>query len=102
MNADTRYPIPHAHEIFVRKQAESIRHPPWSSRREARAHLRGPTAIELRDDPQRAERADGRIVGAVTRELDVEMDLVGFGGDDVAEVPRAVVPVLPRARVEVL
>src|SRR5687767_9177074 len=72
------------------------------SRREARAALRCPPAVELSDDPQRAIGADARFVRAVARELHVQVNLVRPGGDYVLEVPRAMVPLPACARVEVL
>jgi hypothetical protein len=45
------------------------------------------------DDPQRAERADHRVVGAVAGELHVQVHLGGPGGDKLAKIPAAVVPV---------
>lgn len=59
---------------------------------EAGTALRRPAPADLRDDPDRAVRADHGVVHAVARELDVEVDLVRPGGDRFAKVPGAVVP----------
>src|SRR5687768_5320508 len=71
-------------------------------RREARAQLRGPAAVDTRHHPQRAVAAERRAVGTVTGELHVEVNLVGARSDGVAKIPRAVMPACARAGVEVV
>src|ERR1700724_3647917 len=61
--------------------------------REARPRSPRPAPAPLGDDPQRAERADDRIVDAIAGEPYVQMHLGRSGGDDSAKIPFAVVPI---------
>src|SRR6201987_5698197 len=69
--------------------------------REARPRRHGPATAVLGDNPQRAERANHRIVGAITGELHVQMHLSRPSSDDSAKIPLAVVPVRSRTGEEV-
>src|SRR6266851_5185505 len=60
---------------------------------EARPSRHGPASFLLGDDPQRAERANNRLVGAIAGELYVQVDLGGSSDDNLAKIPFAVVPV---------
>src|SRR6266850_6337948 len=62
---------------------------------EARPSRHSPASVLFGKDPQRAERADNRIVDAIAGELYVHMYLGRSGGDNLAKIPFAVVPVRP-------
>ncbi len=61
----------------------------------------GPAVVEVGDDPEGAEAAEGCVVGAIAREADVEMDLVGARCHDIDAVEYGMPPAVAGAGEEV-